>query len=139
MQNTNFLNYIKIGFLVVGGFLGNILGGWDVALKVLIFLTVCDFITGVLASAYLKKLDSNIGYKGLIKKISIYIMVAVAFQLDNLFGQTNVLRMAMIFFYIAVEGISVLENVGKVDLFVPSFIKDLLVQVREKADKGETK
>lgn len=137
MNNSNVLGYIKIAFLVMGGALGNILGGWDVALQVLIYFTVFDIITGILASAYLRKLASSVGYKGLIKKVSIYVMIAIAYQLDLLLGTSLMLRMAMIFFYIAIEGISILENLSKTELPIPSFIKNLLAQMQEAADKGD--
>jgi toxin secretion/phage lysis holin len=128
---------IKLSAAAIGAGLANILGGWDMALQVLVAMSVIDFITGVMAGAYNKNLSSNISYKGLIKKIGIYVMVAMACFLDKMMNTNMMLRTAMIGFYIATEGISILENMGRMDMPLPQFIKDMLVQLKEKSDHKE--
>lgn len=130
------INYIKITAVALGATIGGFLGGWDVSIQVLIALTAIDFITGVLTGFYTKKLSSNVGYKGLIKKVGIYLMVGTACLLDKAINTGATLRTSMVFFYIAIEGISILENWGKMDLPLPGFIKKALEQLKEQSDGG---
>lgn len=111
------------------------LGGWDVALQVLLLLTAIDIITGFLKGIYTKQVTSGTMYRGFIKKIGMYLMVGVACLLDQFFNM-NFIRSAAIGFYIATEGISIIENWGEMDLPLPNFIKDILVQLREQTNKG---
>jgi toxin secretion/phage lysis holin len=129
---------IKFSAAAIGAMAANLLGGWDMMLQVLVAMSIIDFITGVMAGAYTKKLSSNVSYKGLIKKIGIYVMVAMACFLDKMMNTNMMLRTAMIGFYIATEGISILENMGRMDMPLPKFIKDMLIQLKEKTDQGGT-
>lgn len=113
--------------------ISQLLGGWDMWLQVLVVFIILDYLTGVLAALYNKELDSSVGHRGIIKKILILCLVAVAFQLDNLAG-TNIIRFAVIGFYVGTEGLSILENAIKAGLNVPDKLKDALVQI-----KGEDK
>lgn len=100
-------------------------------LFILVILSIIDYISGILAAAYLQKVDSQIGYKGILKKIGIYCVVAVANLLDMAMG-TDLIRGAAIGFYMAMEGISILENMGRMGLMIPQKVSDMLVQLQGK-------
>jgi toxin secretion/phage lysis holin len=128
---------MKATVTVTGGLLVGLLGGWDMALKVLVLFVVIDYITGLSAAWYEKKLDSNVGLRGIAKKILLFVPVAIGFWLDTLLN-TEVLRSLAIFFYIANEGLSVLENLSRMDIPVPAGIKDALEQMQKKKEGGKT-
>src|SRR5690606_33731858 len=107
------MEYVRYVAAVVGTILNYLLGGWDAVLIALVVFVVLDFITGVLAAFVNKKLDSHIGAKGIIRKIAIFVIVAVANILDGILGLPDpMLRQMVIWFYLATEGLSSLENVG---------------------------
>lgn len=124
-------NWISIigGFL--GGFLSYWLGGWDILLKTIVFLAVVDYITGLIKAVYLKQLSSEIGFKGLLKKIVMFIVIAVAFAIQELIGGTIPLREVVIMFYICNEALSLLENAA-VFVPIPDKLKNVLLQLRDK-------
>lgn len=99
-------------------------------LKALVLFVVLDYITGLLAAAVLKKLSSEVGFKGICKKVLIFCLVAVAYEVDILLGLT-VWRMAVIGFYLGIEGLSILENAGKAGLPLPEGFKNMLAQLRD--------
>jgi len=121
---------------IVGGFLCQWLGGWDVILKALVALVVLDYITGVLKGIATKTLSSSIGFKGLIKKIFIFIVVATGVIVQGVIGDSIPLREIVIIFFICNEGISLLENASEF-VPIPAKLKDTLIQLRDKSDKGE--
>lgn len=131
-------NWISIVFGMIGGFLSYWLGGWDVLLKTIVFLAVVDYITGLIKGLYLKQLSSEIGFKGLLKKVVMFIVIAVSYAIQNLIGGTIPLREVIIMFYIANEGLSLLENVA-VFIPIPDKLKEVLLQLRdkEKNDSGD--
>lgn len=129
-------NWISILWGFVGGFLSYWLGGWDVLLKTIVFLAVTDYITGVVKGIYLKKLSSEIGFKGLLKKVVMFIVIAVAHVIQELIGGTIPLREVVIMFYIANEGLSLLENAA-VFIPIPDKLKSVLLQLRETETEGE--
>lgn len=130
MKMDKLFNQISILFGLIGGVLTYWLGGWDVLLKTIAFLAVVDYITGLVKGFYLKKLSSEIGFKGLLKKIVMFIVIAVAFVIQELIGGTIPLREVVIMFYIANEGLSLLENAA-VFVPVPDKLKSVLLQLRE--------
>lgn len=111
-----------------------LLGGWDMWLQAIVMFAVADYIAGILAAAFEQKLDSRIGFRGIIKKMFMFILIAVAFQLDVLL-KTDIIRIAVIGFYLGIEGLSILENAGRCGLPLPQILKDALVQMKS---KGET-
>ncbi len=113
------------------------LGGWDIALQVLVAFVVLDYITGLTVAIAEKKVSSAVGFKGLVKKVMIFALLFVAVQADKATG-TNIIRSFTIMFYIANEGISVLENAGKLGVPYPAPLKNILVALKEKSN-GETK
>lgn len=125
---------LKAAVAVVFGILSTLLGEWDVALQVLVVLVVLDYISGVVAAFHLKEVNSYKGFWGIVKKIMLFVPVAVATMLDVVIGQ-EILRNLAIWFYIANEGISILENLGKVGVLVPPGITDALEQLKGKGEK----
>lgn len=113
-------------------------GGLDQVLQILLWMIVIDYMTGLLSGAVNKQLSSQIGFKGITKKIMILVIVVVAVQIDKMLGQVNVVRLAIIFFYIANEALSILENTAKIGLPLPSFLTSMLKVIRDQADKGSS-
>lgn len=129
-------NWISIVLGIVGGYISHWLGGWDVLLRTIVFLAILDYITGVIKGIYLKKLSSETGFKGLLKKIVMFIVIAVAFVIQELIGETIPLREVVIMFYIANEGISLLENAA-IFVPIPEKLKDVLLQLRDGEEKND--
>ena len=134
----NVLVYGKYALAVVGAAISWLLGGWDLALQVLVLFVVFDYITGLVAAWHEKTIDSNIGFFGIAKKILLFIPVAVGFWLDQFTGQ-EILRNIAIFFYIANEGISILENLGRCEVPIPPALLSALEQLKNKSDAPEEK
>ena len=111
------------------------LGGLDVALKTLLIFILLDYVTGVCEAISNKKLNSIIGAKGIIKKIGYLIIVALAVQLDTVTGDTGAIRTLVIYFFVANEGISILENWGSMGLPLPQKIIDTLEQLKKEYTK----
>lgn len=127
-------NWISVVCGFVGGVIAHWLGGWDVLLKTILFLAVVDYITGVLKGIYTKQLSSETGFVGLLKKIVMFIVIAVAFSIQELTGGTIPLREIVIMFYISNEALSLLENAA-IFVPVPEQLRNVLVQLRETEDK----
>lgn len=129
-------SWIQTAFTVLGGLLGWFLGGFDGFLYALVALMVADYITGVMCAIVEKKLSSEIGFKGIFKKVLIFILVGVGHLIDtNLIGDGSVLRTDIIFFYCSNEGVSMLENAGRLGLPIPEKLKDILVQLHNKGGR----
>lgn len=128
------MKWDKIISGIIGGLgagVNYLYGGLDVALKTLILFMVLDYITGIICAIKEKKLSSEIGFKGLLKKVTILIVVAVGVQADMLINSGGVIRSLIIFFYASMEGISILENAARMDVFVPEKLKEILLQLNE--------
>ena len=131
-----FWNTIQIIFTGIGGWLGYFLGGCDGLLYALVVFVVVDYITGVMCAINDKKLSSSVGFKGICRKVLIFLLVGIANVLDvQVIGTGTVLRTAVIFFYISNEGISLLENAGHLGLPIPEKIKVVLEQLHDRAEK----
>ena len=127
------LNYLKYGVATVGTGLTWLLGAWDTAMIVLIAFMVIDYITGLIKGWYLKELSSDVGLKGIARKFLIILVLIVAVLLDRLLNTgTWVFRTLACYFYIANEGISILENVIVLGLPVPDQLKNALIQLQDK-------
>ena len=132
----NFIEAAQYAFAALGGALGAVMGGFDGFLYALVVFVVVDYITGLMAAAVEKKLSSEVGFKGIFRKVIIFSLVAVGHIVDSyVIGQGSVLRTAVIFFYLSNEGISILENAARTGLPIPEKLKDVLEQLRE--EKGE--
>lgn len=137
MQNTNNILLKIKGFItVIGGIITSLLGGWDMTLKVLVAFVSIDYILGVLAAGVNSQLNSKTGFKGIFKKISLFIPIGMGFALDQLFD-TNMLRNMTVMFYIASEGLSITENLAKMEAPLPQFLVDKLVQLQNENNKTE--
>lgn len=124
-------NGVSIVGGIVGGFLCQWLGGWDVILKALIALVILDYVTGVLKAIATKTLSSQVGYRGLIKKMVVFIVVATAVIVQSVVGDAIPLREVTIIFFLCNEGISLLENASEF-VPIPDKLKDVLIQLRDK-------
>lgn len=125
-----FWNTIQFVFAAVGGWLGYFLGGCDGLLYALLAFVVIDYITGVMCAIADKNLSSEVGFKGICRKVLIFLLVGIANVLDvQVIGTGSVLRTAVIFFYISNEGVSLLENAAHLGLPVPEKIKIVLEQL----------
>lgn len=124
---------IQLVFSVLGGFLGWYLGGMDGFLYALIAFVLVDYITGVMCAVSDKKLDSKVGFKGICRKVLIFTLVGIGNIVDvYVLGQAGVLRMAVIFFYLSNEGVSILENSAHLGLPIPEKLKDVLEQLHDR-------
>ena len=133
-----FWNIIQVALAAVGGWLGWFLGGCDGLLYALIAFVVIDYITGVMCAINDKTLSSAVGFKGICKKVLIFLMVGVGHILDaKVIGTGSVLRTAFIFFYISDEGISLIENAAHLGLPIPQKLRDVLEQLHNRAEKEE--
>ena len=134
-----FWNMIQMVFAAVGGWLGYYLGGCDGLLLALVAFAAADYLTGVMCAVSDRKLSSNVGFKGICRKVLIFLLVGIANILDvHVIGTGSVLRTAVIFFYISNEGVSLLENAAHLGLPVPGRIKAVLEQLHDRAEKTET-
>ena len=133
-----FWNVIQLVFAGIGGWLGYFLGGCDGLLYALIVFAVIDYITGVMCAINDRTLSSEVGFKGICRKVLIFLLVGIGHILDmNVFGTGSVLRTAVIFFYISNEGVSLLENAAHLGLPVPQKIKDVLEQLHKRSEKED--
>ena len=120
----------------IGGILGGFLGNMDGILYALVIFVILDYVTGVLYAVEEKKLSSAVGYEGIARKVTIFILVGIANILDSyILGQSGVLRAVVIFFYLSNEGISILENATQLGLPVPEKLKNVLEQLTKKEGK----
>ena len=126
-----------IGILNAG--LGTVLiyifGGLDIALQCLLVAIVLDYITGLIKSFKSAKLNSKVGIKGLLKKVGILCLVALSVVIDKLTGNTGYVRTMIIYYLVANEGLSILENLGEIGIIVPEFLKNRLEQLKEENKK----
>ena len=131
-----FWNTIQVIFTGVGGWLGWFLGGCDGLLYALVLFVVVDYITGVMCAAADHKLSSEVGFKGICRKVLIFLLVGIGHVLDaQIVGTGSVLRTAVIFFYLSNEGVSLLENAGHLGLPIPEKLKIVLEQLHDRAEK----
>lgn len=123
-------------FSAVGGWLGWFLGGIDGLLYVLIAFVVIYYLTGVMCAIEDKTLSSAVGFKGICRKVLIFLLVGIANMLDvHVIGSGCVLRTAVIFFYISNEGVSLLENATHLGLPIPDQVKSVLEQLHTKSEE----
>lgn len=129
---------IQLIFTAIGGWIGYFLGGCDGLIIALVVFVVCDYITGILCAISDKKLSSEVGFKGICRKMLIFILVGVGNILDvQVLGHEGVLRTAIIFFYLSNEGLSLTENAAHLGLPIPEKLKNVLEQLHDRSDKEE--
>lgn len=133
-----FWNTVQLIFAAVGGWLGWFIGGCDGLLYALVAFVVVDYITGVMCAAADKELSSEVGFRGIAKKVLIFLLVGVANIIDvQVIGSGSVLRTAVIFFYLSNEGVSLLENAAYLGLPVPEKIKTVLGQLHSRSESED--
>jgi len=133
-------NAVQAVFCVIGGGLSWFLGGYDSLMYALVAFTVIDYGTGILCAAFEKKLSSEIGMRGIIKKVLIFLLVGVAHIVDaQLIGNGGIVRTAVILFFLSNEGLSLLENSCRIGLPIPPKLKEILSQLHQgKKSRGES-
>ena len=132
-----FWNTIQLIFAAVGGWLGYFLGGCDGLLYALIAFVAIDYITGVMCAISDKTLSSEMGFKGICRKVLIFLLVGIGHIVDaQVIGSGGVMRTAVIFFYLSNEGVSLIENAAHLGLPVPDKLKAVLEQLHDRAEKG---
>lgn len=131
-----FWNLIQFVFAAVGGWLGYFLGGCDGLLLALVIFAAVDYITGVMCAINDKSLSSQVGFRGICRKVLIFLLVGMAHILDiQIIGSGSILRTAVIFFYLSNEGVSILENAAHLGLPVPEQLKEILEQLHNRSEK----
>lgn len=129
---------IQLAFSALGGFLGWYLGGVDGFLYALIAFVLVDYVTGVMCAIADKKLSSAVGFKGICRKVLIFVLVGIGNLVDvYVLGEAGVLRTAVIFFYLSNEGVSLLENSAHLGLPIPQKLKSVLEQLHNRNEKEE--
>lgn len=133
-----FWTTIQVVFAGIGGWLGWFLGGCDGLLYALLAFVVIDYITGIMCAVVDKKLSSEVGFKGIFKKVLIFALVGIGHILDTrVIGNGSVMRTAVIFFYLSNEGVSLLENAAYLGLPIPQKLKSVLEQLHDRAEKED--
>ena len=128
-------NWIQLALSAVGGALGWFFGGMDGLIYALLVFVIADYITGVMCAIADKNLSSEVGFKGICKKVLIFVMVGIGHIMDTyLIGNGEVLRTAVIVFYCSNEGVSMLENAGHLGLPIPAKLKDILEQLHDRTE-----
>ena len=126
----------QVVFTGLGGWLGYFLGGCDGLLYALVLFVAVDYITGVMCAAADHKLSSEVGFRGIFKKVMIFVMVGIGQVLDvQCLGSVGILRTAVIFFYLSNEGVSLVENAAHLGLPIPAKLKAVLEQLHDRAEK----
>lgn len=132
----NVINSIQLVITALGGYIGWLLGGFDGFMYALIAFVVIDYITGLMVAVLEKKLSSEVGFRGIFKKVLIFILVGIGNIADvYLIKNGSAIRTAVIFFYLSNEGISILENTGKIGLPIPEKLKKALEQLNKEDSK----
>ena len=111
-----------------------LLGGWDIALQTLLIVIAIDYVSGICKAIYKKKLNSKVGIKGIIKKFAYLLTVALAVELDQIMGNTGAIRTLVIYFFVANDGISILENMGGMGIPLPQKLTEVLEQLKHEND-----
>ena len=111
-----------------------LLGGFDVALQSLLIVMVVDYLTGFASAIYNKNLSSKIGFKGILKKFSYLCVVALSVVIDNLTGQNGLIRTLVIYFFVANDGLSIIENMAEMNVKLPQKLIDSLEQIKKKGE-----
>ena len=127
---------LQIAITAIGGWLGYVLGGMDGLLIALVVFITIDYITGIMCAVIDKKLSSEVGFKGIFKKVLILMLVGIANVIDvHVVGTGSALRGATVCFYLSNEGLSILENTVHLGLPVPEKLKEVLSQLHNREEK----
>lgn len=119
----------------IGTVLVYLWGGFDVAMQCLLIAIALDYVSGIIKAFVLKQLSSNVGFKGILKKVGILVVVALAVLIDRVTGESGAIRTLVIYYFVANEGLSIIENAGKSGLPIPHSIKEALEALKRQGDK----
>lgn len=134
----DFISTLQLIFTAIGGYIGWFLGGFDGFLYALVAFVVIDYITGVMVAVLEKKLSSNIGFKGIFKKVLIFTFVGIGHIIDfHIIKNGSAVRTAVIFFYLSNEGLSIVENATRIGLPVPEQLKAVFKELRKEDEKND--
>lgn len=111
-----------------------LIGGFDIAIQSLLIVMVVDYLTGIASAIYNKELSSKIGFKGIIKKFCYLLVVALSVVIDNLTGQSGLIRTLVIYFFVANDGLSIIENMAEMGVKLPQKLIDSLEQIKKKGE-----
>ena len=111
-----------------------LVGGFDIAIQSLLIVIVIDYLTGIASAIYNKELSSKVGFKGIIKKFSYLLVVALSVVIDNLLGQSGLIRTLVIYFFVANDGLSIIENMAEMNIKLPQKLIDALEQIKKKGE-----
>lgn len=111
-----------------------LIGGFDIAIQSLLIVMVVDYLTGIASAIYNKELSSKIGFKGILKKFSYLCIVALSVVIDNLTGQSGLIRTLVIYFFVANDGLSIIENMAEMGVKLPQKLIDALEQIKKKGE-----
>lgn len=132
------MKHIKLILSIWSTFIIYILGGFDVALKCLLILIGVDYFTGVSKAYYNNNLSSYRGLKGVLKKLNILSMVVVSNVIDEMLMGTGAIRTLTIYYICCNEGLSILENLSAMNIIVPVWLQDKLIQVKKEVENGSS-
>jgi toxin secretion/phage lysis holin len=130
------MEYLKYILTALVSATAYMVGGWDKAMQILLILIIVDYATGLIRSALRGELDSKVGARGIMKKLCMFIVVAVAVQLENFIGQPESLHNVVCYFYVVNEALSILENVGEY-VPIPEELKRFINRLRNKDKDGD--
>ena len=131
-------SFVELMFASVGTVFIYLLGGFDVALQCLLIAIAIDYISGLIKAYNTKQLSSKIGFKGILKKVGILLIVMLSVLVDRVAGNTGAIRTLVIYYFVANEGLSILENLGQAGLPIPKVIKNALKVLKDQANvKGK--
>ena len=125
------MRYIIDKLILIFTLIIGILGGADIALRSLVIVMIVDYLTGFASAIYNKELSSKTGLKGILKKFSYFGVVALAVVIDNLTGQTGIIRTLVIYFFVANDGLSIVENLAEMNIKLPKKLVDALKQLKK--------
>ncbi|MDO3408561.1 phage holin family protein [Saccharibacillus sp. CPCC 101409] len=128
---------IKGAVAAFGAVVGYLFGGWNMLINLLVILVVLDWLTGWAAAWVRGELRSRIGFEGIVRKVAIFVVMAIAHLVDNVLGDLHLFRDAVVFFYLANELLSVIENLGKIGVPMPPVIRDAVRIFESKSRPAE--
>lgn len=111
-----------------------LVGGFDIAIQSLLIVIVIDYLTGIASAIYNKELSSKIGLKGILKKFCYLLVVALSVEIDKLLGQGGLIRTLVIYFFVANDGLSIVENMAEMNIKLPKKLIDALEQIKKKGE-----
>ena len=110
-----------------------LLGGLDIAMTCLLIAIILDYVSGMLKAFITKQVSSKIGFKGILKKVSILLVVMLSVLIDRVTGETGAIRTLVVYYFVANEGLSVLENLGQAGVPIPQSIKKALKALKKES------